>query len=137
MKDMSRTRNYHPQIKKFFFNPNTNSLLFNIAGSHNIGDFAYTDPLLAFGKLKQTNRYKDAKKTLEKAKELYQPKTTTVTCHSLGGSIGSGIASKKDKFLGFNAGYTIGQPTRSKHGMHQQYRTKGDKVSILGSGAKI
>ena len=86
--------------------------------------------------MKQTNRYKDAKKTLEKAKELYQPKTTTVTCHSLGGSIGSGIASKKDKFLGFNAGYTIGQPTRGKHGMHQQYRTKGDLVSVLAANSR-
>ena len=31
--------------QKVFFNPNTNSLLFNIAGSHNIRDFAYTDPI--------------------------------------------------------------------------------------------
>jgi len=122
--------------QKIFFNPSTNSLLFNIAGSHNIADFAYTDPLLAVGKLKCTNRYKDAKKTLEKAKDIYNPTTTTVTGHSLGGSIGSGIASKGDRFVGFNAGYTIGQPTRSKHGMHQQYRTEGDLVSVLGANAR-
>jgi hypothetical protein len=124
------------QNQKVFFNPNTNSLLFNVARSHNIKDFAITDPLLALGKLKQTGRYKEAKRTLEKAKDIYNPTNTTVTGHSLGASIGSGIASKNDKFLGFNAGYTIGQKTRSNKGQHQQYRTEGDLVSVLGSGAK-
>jgi triacylglycerol lipase len=38
-----------------------------------------------------------------------------VTGHSLGGSIDADISSKKDKFLSFNPGYTIGQKTRRKH----------------------
>ena len=122
--------------KKVFFNPNTNSLLFNVAGSRTAKDFLYNDPMLAIGKLKQTGRYKQAEKTLRKAKELYNPIDTTVTGHSLGASIGAGIASKNDKFLGFNAGYTIGQKTRSNKGQHHQYRTEGDLVSVLGSGAK-
>ena len=121
--------------QKVFFNPNTNSLLFNVAGTHNLKDVG-TDFNLAVGNLKNTSRYKSAKRTLEKAKEKYTPENTTVTGHSLGASVGANIASKGDRFLGFNAGYTIGEPTRSKHGMHQQYRTKGDIVSILGSGAK-
>jgi hypothetical protein len=74
--------------------------------------------------------------TLEKAKEKYTPENTTVTGHSLGGSIGSGIASKNDTFYGLNSDYTIGQKTRSKHGMHQQYRTEGDLVSVLSKNAK-
>jgi hypothetical protein len=122
--------------QKVFYNPETGNLLFNVAGSRTAKDFLYNDPMLAFGKLKQTDRYKQADKTLKKAKEIYNPIATTVVGHSLGSSIGAGITSKNDKFLGFNAGYTIGEPTRSKHGMHQQYRTKGDIVSILGSGAK-
>ena len=92
--------------------------------------------MLAFGGLKKTDRYKQADKTLKQAKQFYNPTTTTVTGHSLAGAIGAGITSKKDKFLGFNAGYTIGQPTRSNKGLHQQYRTEGDVVSVLGSGAK-
>ena len=92
--------------------------------------------MLAFGGLKKTDRYKQADKTLSKAKQLYNPTTTTVTGHSLAGAIGAGIASKGDKFLGFNAGYTIGQPTRSNKGLHKQYRTEGDAVSLLGSGTK-
>jgi hypothetical protein len=121
--------------QKVFFNPNTNSLLFNVAGTHNLKDVG-TDFNLAVGNLKNTSRYKEAKRTLEKAKEKYTPENTTVTGHSLGGSIGSGIASKNDKFYGFNSGYTIGQKTRSNKGQHQQYRTEGDLVSVLGSGAK-
>ena len=121
--------------QKVFFNPNTNSLLFNVAGTHNLKDVG-TDFNLAVGNLKNTSRYKEAKRTLEKAKEKYQPANTTVTGHSLGASVGANIASKGDRFLGFNAGYTIGQPTRSKHGMHQQYRTEGDLVSVLSKNAK-
>ena len=122
--------------QKVFYNPETGNLLFNVAGSRTAKDFLYNDPMLAIGKLKQTGRYKDAKKTLEKAKEFYNPTNTTVVGHSLSGAIGAGIASKNDKFYGFNAGYTIGQKTRSNKGQHQQYRTEGDLVSILGSGAK-
>ena len=121
--------------QKVFFNPNTNSLLFNVAGSRTAKDFLYNDPMLTVGKLKQTDRYQQADKTLKKAKELYNPIATTVVGHSRGASIGSGVASKKDKFLGFNAGYTIAQPTRSNKGMHQQYRTKGDAVSLLGANS--
>ena len=122
--------------QKVFYNPETGNLLFNVAGSRTAKDFLYNDPMLAFGKLKQTDRYKQADKTLKKAKEIYNPIATTVVGHSLGSSIGARITSKNYKFLGFNAGYTIGQKTRSNKGQHQQYRTEGDLVSVLGSGAK-
>jgi len=122
--------------QKVFYNKDTGNLLFNVAGSRTAKDFLYNDPMLAFGKLKSTNRYKEADRTLSKAKKIYNPSSTTVTGHSLGASVGANIASKKDKFLGFNAGYTISQPTRSNKGMHQQYRTKGDLVSVLGANAR-
>ena len=110
-------------------------MLVNVAGTHNLKDVA-TDVNLAFDNLKNTSRYKEAKKVLEKAKKKYDNPDTTVTGHSLGGSIGAGITSKKDKFLGFDSGYTLGQQTRGYDGKHQHYRTAGDLVSILGSGAK-
>ena len=122
--------------QKVFYNKDTGNLLFNVAGSRTAKDFLYNDPMLAFGKLKSTNRYKDAKKTLEKAKEFYNPTNTTITAHSLGASIGAGIASKKDRLLTLNPGITIGQPIRSKKGQQEVYRTGGDLVSILGSGSK-
>ena len=73
---------------------------------------------------------------LKQAENIYQPTNTTVTGHSLAGTIGAGIASKKDKLYAFNPGYTIGQKTRSKKGQQEVYRTGGDLVSILGSGSK-
>ena len=122
--------------QKVFYNKDTGNLLFNVAGSRTAKDFLYNDPMLAFGGLKKTDRYKQADKTLSKAKQFYNPTSTTVTGHSLGSSIGANIASKKDKFLGFNPGITIGQPIRSKKGQQQVYRTEGDLVSALGANAK-
>ena len=121
--------------QKVFYNPENKKLLVNIAGSHNLKDVA-TDVNLALGNLKNTSRYKEAKKVLEKAKKKYDGSDVTVTGHSLGGSIGSGITSKKDKFLGFDSGYTLGAQTRGYDGHHQHYRTAGDLVSILGANNK-
>jgi hypothetical protein len=122
--------------QKVFYNKDTGNLLFNVAGSRTAKDFLYTDPMLALGRLKSTNRYKETDKALKQAKEIYNPTNTIVTGHSLGGSIGAGISSKKDKFLGFNPGYTIGQKTRSKKGQQEVYRTEGDLVSVLGANSK-
>ena len=122
--------------QKVFYNKDTGNLLFNVAGSRSAKDFLYNDPMLAFGKLKSTNRYKEADKTLSKAKQIYNPTSTTVTGHSLSGAIGAGIASKKDKLYTLNPGITIGQPIRSKKGQQEVYRTKGDLVSVLGANAR-
>ena len=43
-------------------------MLVNVAGTHNLKD-VITDVNLAFGNLKNTSRYKEAKKVLEKAKK--------------------------------------------------------------------
>ena len=120
--------------QKVFYNPENKKLLVNVAGTHNLKDFG-TDVQLALGNLKNTSRYKEAKKVLEKAKKKYNDSDVTVTGHSLGGSIGSGITSKKDKFLGFDSGYTLGQQTRNYDGF-KHYRTAGDLVSILGANNK-
>ena len=51
-----------------WFNPKQKKLLINIAGTHNLSDIA-TDIYLMAGKLKNTNRYKHAKKTLENGRK--------------------------------------------------------------------
>ena len=128
----NKLSNHNQQV---WYNPRGKDLLMNVAGSHNLRDVG-TDAYLAFGGLKSTNRYKEADKTLKEAKSKYQPKNTLVTGHSLGASIGAGITSKSDKFVGLDAGYNAGQKTRSYNGKHENYRTSGDVVSLLGSGAK-
>ena len=131
IKDEKRS-NHNQQV---WYNPRGQDLMVNVAGTHNLKDWG-TDAYLAFGGLKSTNRYKEADRTLKEAKKFYQPKTTIVSGHSLGAAIGAGITSKSDKFVGLDAGYTIGQKTRSNNGNHENYRTAGDAVSLLGSGAK-
>jgi predicted alpha/beta-fold hydrolase len=98
-----------------------------VAGTHNLADWG-TDAYLAVGKLKDTNRYKEAKSTLEKAKEKYQPKKTVLAGHSLGGGITNGIASGEDKVMNLDPAYTIGQKARTNV---QNYRTNGDIVSLF------
>lgn len=118
--------------QQVWYNPNDRKLLYNIAGTHNIKDWG-TDAYLAVGKLKDTNRYKEAKQTLENAKLKYgKDITTNITGHSLGGAIAQYIGNKNDKVYTLDKGATIGQRTRSNE---NAYRTSGDAVSVLSTGA--
>lgn len=51
-----------------YFNPTDKKLLYSVTGTHNLKDWG-TDLYLATGHLKETNRYKEAKRTLESAKK--------------------------------------------------------------------
>ena len=129
----SMLSNHNQQV---WYNPNTKKLLYNVAGTHNLSDVG-TDVWLAFGGLKNTNRYKEASKILDEAKRKYgNDINTTITGHSLGSTIGQYIANKNDNFYGLDGGYTIGQPTRSNNGKQHHFRTSGDVVSLLGANAK-
>lgn len=128
-KDLS---NHNQQI---YYNPNNKKMLMSVAGTHNLRDWG-TDAWLAFGGLKNTNRYNEAKNILQRARDKYNPSETSVSGHSLGGSIAQGIASKNDKVYTLDSGYTIGQKTRSHGGNFQHFRTAGDAVSLLSEGAK-
>jgi hypothetical protein len=128
----SMLSNHNQQV---WYNPNENKLLYNVAGTHNLKDVG-TDIYLALGKLKNTNRYKEAKKTLEQAKIKYNNPNTTIASHSLGGSITNYIGDKNDKKYSYNAGYTIGQKTRSNNGNNKNIRTFTDPVSLLSLGSK-
>jgi hypothetical protein len=110
-----------------YYNPKSKKLLVNVAGTHNISDWA-TDAYLALGHLKDTNRYKEAKDTLTKAKKKYGVQTATISGHSLGGGIANGIASGNDRVYNLDPAYTIGQKARPNV---QNYRTRGDIVSTF------
>jgi hypothetical protein len=121
-----------------FYNPQSQKLLYNVAGSHNAKDFLVTDVSLALGRLKNTTRYQEAERVLNQAKSKYNPKETTLTGHSLSGAIINGIADKgkNDKVYSLNGAYTIGQQTRNPNGNFNNYRVEGDIVSYLGSHSK-
>ena len=117
--------------EEVWWNPEKKKLLVNVAGTHNLSDVG-TDVALAFGGLKKTNRYKEARSVLNQAKQKYQPESTTVSGHSLGGAIAGYIASKNDRAVTLNKGATIGKPIRPNE---PAYRTPGDVVSLLNAGA--
>ena len=125
----SMLSNHNQQV---WYNPNTKRILFNVAGTHNLKDWG-TDLYLAFGELKNTNRYKEARNTLQQAKNKYgNDIKTSVNAHSLGGSIAQYIADKDDKVYTLDKGATIGQKTRSNE---NAYRTSGDIVSALNANS--
>jgi hypothetical protein len=124
----SMLSNHNQQV---WYNPSDKKLLFNVTGTHNLSDWG-TDAWLAAGHIKDTNRYKEAKNTLNQAKTKYNVNNATVTGHSLGGTIAGYISSKDDNVYTLDKGATIGQKVR---GNEHAYRTSGDIVSLLDSGA--
>jgi hypothetical protein len=125
----NKLSNHNEQI---YYNPNNKKLIFSVAGTHNINDLG-SDVLLGLGFGKSTKRYKEAHSKIREAKEKYHPVETSVSGHSLGSFIASGISSKNDKVITLDGAYTLGQKTR---GNTTHYRTKGDVVSLFGSNAK-
>ena len=117
-----------------WFNPSDKKLLMSVKGTNmtSLRDIG-TDLFLAGGHLKDTNRYKESKTILDKAKQRYKPSETTFGSHSLGGSISQYIASKNDKVYTLDKGATIGQKTRRNE---TAYRTEGDYVSLLNANSK-
>jgi len=114
-----------------YYNPKKKKILMSVKGTNpfSLQDLG-TDAYLAFGHLKDTNRYKESKNILEKAKKRYNA-DATLASHSLGGSISQYIAGKNDKVYTLDKGATIGTPTR---GNENAFRTSGDAVSLLSSG---
>jgi uncharacterized protein YdcH (DUF465 family) len=119
--------NHNQQV---YYNPTKKSLLLSGTGTHNLSDIG-TDIYLAAGHLKDTNRYKEAEKTLKKAKQKYGVDNAIITGHSLFGTIGSYIGNpEKDQIYTLDKGATIGQPIRKGE---KAYRTSGDLVSLLNA----
>ena len=118
--------------KQVYFNPKDKKLLYTVKGTNpfNLRDIG-TDIYLAFGHLKDTNRYKEAQSTFNKAKLKYKPKESVLAGHSLGGMV-QYIAGKNDKVYTLDKGATIGQKTRSNE---NAFRTEGDLVSIFNANS--
>ena len=125
-----RDKDLSSHNQQVYYNKNTNKMLYTIAGTHNLKDWG-TDAYLAAGKIKDTNRYKEADNTLKKAQAKYQGAKMTIGGHSLGGTIAQYLHNRADKTLSLDAGYTIGQKTRGQH-----IRAAGDVVSLLGANGK-
>lgn len=119
--------------QQVYYNPDKKKLLYNVTGTHNLAD-KITDVKLAFGGLKNTERYKSAENTLQKAKDKYKENKVVITGHSLGGSIGNYIKKPDDELFALNSGVTLGQTT--KGGNAKNYRVQGDVISGLGANQK-
>jgi hypothetical protein len=125
----SMLSNHNQQV---YYNPSDRKLIVNVSGTHNWHDVG-TDAYLAAGKLKDTNRYKEADLTFKEAKLKYKPIKTNVVGNSLGGTIAGYIAGKNDKVITHNKGATIGQKMRANE---THYRINGDLVSLLNANSK-
>jgi hypothetical protein len=121
------------RFNSVLYNPKEKKMLYTVAGSRSLIDWAINDPALALGLHKNTLRYNTAKETLEEAKKKYQPAQTVVAGHSLGSRIASGIAGSKDKIFTYNGGHSINNKIRDNE---TAIRVEGDAVSALGSGNK-
>jgi hypothetical protein len=119
--------NHNQQV---YYNKDKNKLLTNVTGTHNVSDWG-TDAYLAVGKIQHTNRFREAKKTHEKAKQKYQGSNVVVTAHSLGSNIANYLSS--DKTVNYNPGYS---PFAKKRANVTNYRTQGDIVSLFAPKAK-
>jgi len=121
--------------QQVYYNANKKKLLTNIRGTHNFSD-AITDIYLGVGAIKSTTRYREAKRTFEKAKVRFPDAQRVVTGYSLGGGIANYIADSKTKVVNYNAGYSPGvlkNVTARKNVLN--YRTKNDVVSTFAPKA--
>lgn len=117
--------------RQVFYNPTNEKLVENIVGSVDLSD-VLTDWNLGIGRLEQTDRYKDEKNSIEKAKKKYHPKEVAITGSSLGGALAHRISDKNDKVV------TLNMPTmpfESVKANTTHYRVPGDVVSLWNTNA--
>jgi hypothetical protein len=118
--------------KQVYFNKDTNDLIYNVSGSHNMKDWG-TNLYLATGNIKKTDRYKEAHTGIRQAKQKYKIDGVKITGDSLGGTIAGYIGGKNDITTTLNKGSTIGQKIRSNE---NGFRVSGDVVSSLNTNSK-
>ena len=115
--------------EQVYYKKKKKKLLYSVSGTHNISDVG-TDAYLAVGKLKNTNRYKEAVDVLDKAKAKYNPSKTIGAGHSLGGGVIGYLPL--DKKVTLDKGASPFQPIAKNE---KAYRTSGDVVSLMNSGS--
>ena len=114
------------KTEQFYYNPETNKMLMNIRGTASLDDIK-TDFQMLRGKLKETDRYKQADTKLKQAREKYKDYDRTITSHSLGGAISERIATPDERVISLNKADLGG-----KRKNHIDIRTTGDLVSSYG-----
>jgi hypothetical protein len=124
--------NHNQQV---YYNPSSNKLLYSVTGTHktHLLDFndVGTDFALGAGFLKDTNRYKEADRTLKQAKQKYGVNKATIAGHSLGGAIAGYVGNPDvDSIYTLDKGATIGQSVRKGE---KAYRTSGDAISFINA----
>jgi hypothetical protein len=119
--------NHNQQV---YYNPNNKKLLYSVTGTHNLADIG-TDLYLAGGHLKDTNRYKEADRTLKQAKQKYGVNKATIAGHSLGATLSGYVGNPDvDSIYTLDKGATIGQSVRKGE---KAYRTSGDAISFINA----
>ena len=130
MKGYNLDENLSNHNQQVYYNPNNKKLLYSVAGTHNWDDVG-TDIYLGAGHLKDTNRYKEADRTLKQAKQKYGVNKAMIAGHSLGGSIAGYVGNPDvDSIYTLDKGATVGQAVRRGE---KAYRTSGDAISFINA----
>lgn len=82
---------------KVFVNPDNQSSTIVYTGSRKAKDFLITDPAIALGFGKYTQRYKDSQKVVNQVKNKYGTEISTIG-HSLGGFLSENVKGVKQKY---------------------------------------
>lgn len=121
--------NHNNQV---YYNPTEKKTIVNVSGSHNVGDFITATSILT-GRLRDTKRYKEARRTTERAKSKYDGKVTLVG-HSLGGSIVSAMPSEdRQSKVTYNKGTWTPDSLKPSRKDETHYRTLLDPTSIFAA----
>ena len=119
---------------RVYHNPKNNKVLVTFRGTKNWINDIPTDLAILTGELKHTQRYKDSKKTYEKAKEKYHTDNITLAGHSMGGSLANAIGKSKDDIYTLNKGVGFLNPSTKTN--EHAYRTSTDLISALSATDK-
>ena len=90
-----------------------------------------SDAAVALGLQKHDNRFKNARKLTKQVKKKYDTKQTTQLGHSLGSGLARHGAGKKDKVIGFNGAFGLGDVGKKHNKNETNIRVSGDVLSSL------
>lgn len=110
------------------FNPKNEKLLYISNGTDFSNSRDVQNDIISGLGAKNTKRMDEEKNTLLKAKEMLNPKKTTLVSHSLGAQYTNYIASPQDEVIQANPYYTVGAKARPNV---QNFRTSTDVVSAF------
>lgn len=91
-----------------------------------------TDVILGQGGIRQTERFMDTKRLLNKAKDKYKGSQFVLAGHSLGSALLNYAATREDKVINYNPAYAYRATARPNV---TNYRTQGDIVSSFAPKA--